>query len=62
MAVAFGDFDFAMMMSFFWFINQYTNKSSILLENRLVIVTEDGTLAGDSHSRNAPNVTDEEKS
>lgn len=34
----------------------------MLLENRLVIVTEDGTLAGDSHSHNAPTVADEEKS
>ena len=44
------------------FLFYYTTKSSILLENRLVIVTEDGTLSGDSQSRNAPTVADEEKS
>ena len=44
------------------FFFYYTIKSSFLLENRLVIVTDDGTLVGDSHSRNAPTVTDEEKS
>ena len=34
----------------------------MLLENQLVIVSEDGILAGGEITRNAPKVTDEEKS